>query len=76
MDDEERGIYNKFHVKRREDPKNKHGRCFYFVLDLDHDKYAIPALIAYANACKTTHRRLSMELMDMIHRMEDKVWET
>lgn len=30
----------------------KHHGCAYFVLDLDHDPFAAPALRAYADACE------------------------
>jgi hypothetical protein len=49
------GIYEKFIVRRadRDDRLGyKHEGCKYFVLDLTHDPFAIPALKAYAEACE------------------------
>jgi hypothetical protein len=51
----ELGIYNKYAVYRndREDrPGYKHEGCEYFVLDMTHDPFAVPALRAYADACE------------------------
>ncbi len=45
-----KGLYEKFRVERtdgRSEPGEKHEGCEYFVLDLDHDPHAIPALKAY-----------------------------
>lgn len=59
------GIYKKYDVKRVDDPNNKHPDCEYFVLDLTHDKYAIPALIAYANACSKEFPALATDLREI-----------
>lgn len=64
-DDTERGIYRKFEVRRTDGssgPGGKHERCTYFVLDLKHDPHAIPALRAYAQACRETHPELAYDL--------------
>lgn len=61
------GIYKKFLVKRLDgssDPGNKHEKCEYFVLDWEHDKFAIPAILAYANACEKEFPVLSKELKE------------
>lgn len=58
MSDQERGIYQKYNVTRTDGssgPRGKHEHCAYFVLDLEHDAFAIPALKAYAKACRATH---------------------
>ncbi len=60
------GIYRKFRVERtdgRSAPGEKHDGCTYFVLDIDHDPHALPALRAYAEACKDTHPELSRDLL-------------
>lgn len=51
MDDKTKGIYNKYRVERM-DPSPKHENCVCFVLDMEHDPFAIPALAAYAKACR------------------------
>lgn len=59
-----RGLYNKFRVERR-DGKAKHKDCTYFVLDLDHDPHAWPALDAYAEHCKKDRPELAADLRRM-----------
>lgn len=54
MDDRDRGLYEKFIVARtdgRDQPGEKHDGCEHFVLDLDHDPHALPAIAAYAESC-------------------------
>ena len=54
-DDKQRGLYRKYDVRRTDgssDKGRKHERCAYYVLDLEHDEFAIPALKAYAKACR------------------------
>lgn len=51
----EQGIYDKFIVRRtdgKSEPGEKHHGCRYFVLDLNHDPHALPALQAYADSCE------------------------
>lgn len=51
----ERGIYRKYELRRTDgssEPGGKHEKCSYFVLDITHDPHAIPALEAYAQACR------------------------
>lgn len=62
MSDEHKGIYRKYRVERLNDSANKHKFCNYFVLDLDHDKFAIPALRAYAKACKKEYPQLAKDI--------------
>lgn len=65
MGDSTRGIYNKFHVERTDGksaPGEKHDGCEYFVLDMDHDPYAIPALRAYADACEAEFPLLAQDI--------------
>lgn len=62
---ERQGLFRKFDVRRTDAsdaPGGKHHGCRYFVLDVDHDAYAAPALAAYANACESTHPRLAADL--------------
>jgi hypothetical protein len=65
MGDRTRGIYNKFHVTRtdgKSEPGEKHHGCTYFVLDIDHDPHAIPALEAYANSCASEYPLLALDV--------------
>lgn len=60
------GIYNKYTVTRNDGTGamgEKHDGCQYFVLDLNHDPYAKPAILAYAKACAATHPILAKDLM-------------
>lgn len=59
------GLYNKFSVARTDgssSPGGKHDGCEYFVLDLTHDPFAVPALRAYAAACASEYPQLSDDL--------------
>jgi hypothetical protein len=63
--DADRGIYRKFKVERTDGssaPGGKHSGCSYFVLDLDHDPFARPALGAYAKACRKKFPELARQL--------------
>ena len=65
MSDPAKGIYRKFDVKRTDgssEPGGKHENCAYFVLDLEHDEFAIPALKAYAKACAKSHPELADDI--------------
>jgi hypothetical protein len=62
---DKRPLYRKFHITR-DDPAGKHVNCFYFVLDVDHDKHAIPALTAYAKGCAEERPELSRDLEAII----------
>jgi len=49
------GLIGKFNVSRvdgSDAPGGRHEGCRYFVLDMTHDKHAIPALRAYAESCE------------------------
>lgn len=62
---EQQGLFRKFDVRRvdgTDKPGGKHHGCTYFVLDIDHDPCARPALAAYAAACEATHPALSAAL--------------
>ena len=65
MGDTTRGLYRKFHVERTNGSSQagkKHDGCCYFVLDLDHDAHARPALEAYANSCEGEYPALAADL--------------
>ena len=62
---ERQGLFRKFAVGRvdgSDKPGGKHHGCTYFVLDVDHDPCARPALAAYAAACESTHPTLAADL--------------
>ena len=62
---ERQGLFHKFVVGRvdgSDKPGGKHYGCTYFVLDVDHDPCARPALAAYAAACESTHPTLAADL--------------
>jgi hypothetical protein len=62
----QQGIYGKYIVTRtdgRSQPGQKHSQCRYFVLDLDHDGFSVPALRAYAKACKKEYPELAKNLL-------------
>lgn len=59
--DAERGLYEKFRVTRLDDSP-RHDGCDYFVLDLNHDPHAIPALEAYAESCRESFPVLAEDL--------------
>lgn len=56
MGDRTRGLYGKFFVERTDGKSElgeKHHGCEYYVLDLDHDKYAVPALARLREALRS-----------------------
>ena len=64
-DDKTRGLYRKYDVRRTDGssgPGGKHARCAYFVLDLEHDEFAMAALKAYAKACRESHPGLAEDI--------------
>jgi hypothetical protein len=63
------GIYRKYNVTRTDGssaPGGKHEHCGYFVLDLEHDEFAIPALLAYVKACRKTKPELANDILAII----------
>jgi hypothetical protein len=69
------GLHNKYLVRRRDGSSRrgqKHYGCDYFVLDWKHDKFAVAAMTAYADACEREHPALAIELRDRIE--EAKQW--
>jgi hypothetical protein len=68
-DDKQRGLYQKFRVVRTDgssEPGGKHERCEYYVLDLKHDRFAAPALEAYADACAHEYPALAADLRAIV----------
>ena len=61
-EDQQRGLYRKYEVKRLRDPAHKHDNCNYFVLDLNHDRHGRAALRAYAESCKDEFPLLAADL--------------
>mgnify|MGYP001609186171 FL=1 len=64
--DRRRGLYGKYRVARLNDPARKHGSCAYYVLDLQHDRFAAQALSAYAVACEAEYPLLADDLRTLI----------
>jgi len=65
MGDSTRGLYDKFTVERTDGSSSeggKHDHCEYFVLDLNHDKHAPAALLAYAESCQVEYPLLATDL--------------
>lgn len=65
LTNQQQGVYRKFWVRRTDGsdlPGGKHEGCEYFVLDIDHDKFAPAALEAYADACEATHPELARDM--------------
>lgn len=76
MGDKTRGLYpeGKFDVRRKDGsslPGGKHEDCHYFVLDLTHDPFAIPAIRAYATACRAEYPLLARDLENKLAAMGD-----
>ena len=73
-----RGLSRKFDVKRTDGGHQKgrrHHNCRYYVLDLDHDLHALPAIVAYAESCQATHPRLAMDLLRLADEIVDQLTE-
>ena len=66
MKDKIRGIYRKYKVEKLNDSTGKHKDCEYFVLDWKHDKFTIPAMAAYANACEKEYPLLAQDIRAII----------
>lgn len=69
MDSKTRGLYNKFDVTRTDGSSGKgrkHEHCNYFVLDIDHDPYTIPAILGYAKACKKEYPALARDILKIM----------
>lgn len=67
------GLYPKYRVERTDgtdQPGGKHEGCRYFVLDLDHDFNAIPALMAYAARAEEKYPVLAKDLRQAARDLE------
>lgn len=68
-------MYPKYIVTRRDggsQPGKKHEHCQYFVLDLDHDPFAVDALRAYAYACVAEYPALADDLLNQVALIEGR----
>lgn len=64
---QEKGIFDKFIVTRVDGTHafgKKHHNCDYFVLDMTHDKFALAAIRAYANACQKEYPVLAKDILE------------
>ena len=62
---DKRGWIQKYVVKRtdeRDGLGEKHSGCKYFVLDLNHDPFALDALEAYSATCAETQPLLARDI--------------
>ena len=75
MSDQERGLYKKYWVERINDKDGKHKNCPFFVLDLDHDPHAVPALRAYAMSCRKEYPLLFKDLLGIVGKREQKLMD-
>ena len=66
MSDQERGLYQKYLVKRLNDPTGKHTDCPYFVLDIKHDLHSRVALAAYIASCEAEYPQLAADLARLL----------
>lgn len=66
--DRERGLYQKFMVERMNvEAAERHKDCDFFVLDLQHDALALPAMEAYIKACREHgYHKLAADLQQKI----------
>ena len=75
MRDDERGLHRKYEVTRTDGSSavgGKHADCAYFVLDLEHDTFAIPALAAYAKACRKEYPALAADIGRIVAAAKDR----
>jgi hypothetical protein len=72
MNDKKLGLYGKYRVERLDGSSaigGKHEGCNYYVLDIEHDKYALPSLKAYADACQAEYPLLAEDILKLIKNM-------
>lgn len=72
MNDQDRGLYGKYAVRRLNDSTGKHDDCYFFVLDLKHDKFAKHALVAYSIACRESYPVLADDLLALVFGEQDE----
>ena len=56
------GLYPKWTVNRRGDLEGKHRLCEVFVLDWNHDPFAVSAALAYVAVCQSEYPLLASDL--------------
>ena len=62
------GLKHKFDVTRTDpEAQKRHPNCAHFVLDIDHDPHALPALKAYADSAEAEHPVLAEQLRTIVH---------
>jgi hypothetical protein len=62
------GLKAKFRVERTDpEAQKRHPNCQHFVLDVDHDPHALPALKAYADSAEAEHPVLAEQLRMIVH---------
>ncbi len=67
------GLYRKYAVVRYDGKGlsgKTHDHCTHFVLDVTCDPFALPAIKAYADACREEYPKLADDLLDLY----DVVW--
>jgi hypothetical protein len=72
LPDTKRGLYQKYRVKRLNDPAGKHARCEFYVLDLVHDKFAADALEAYARGCVREYPPLARDVYGLAGQVRNR----
>lgn len=66
VNQQQAGVYRKFNVSRtdgRDQPGGDRHGAEYFVLDVTHDRFAKPALAAYAAACRDAYPALADDMV-------------
>lgn len=56
-------LEKRYEVKRLNDDKRKHQDCWFFVLDIKHDKHAREALRQYIISCSFDYPQLAKDLI-------------
>jgi len=64
------GKYRVGRVDGTDGPGGRHERCRYFVLDMTHDRHAVPALRAYADSCEADYPVLARDLRQAADALE------
>lgn len=75
IDKRELGLIEKFIVTRVDGKSaegEKHHKCRYFVLDLDHDEFSAIALRAYALRCSAKYPKLAHDLFTVADEISEK----
>ena len=76
VDQRAAGVYDKFEVRRRDGrdlPGGDREGSRYFVIDRDHDRFAGPAMRAYAEAARVEYPALARDLLAGL--ADDKTYE-